>query len=156
VSHECLGILCLLRLGILIWLHACPFGLNLQIDETAKDINEQLAQINADRAELLAYQALDKRQRGIEYALLDRELTSARKELSKVRAAAAAVTVVTMCSGPTHMSPVVPVRHSWSQASTGFQRHHYSGQLGAQLPEAPLSVLGSPADILRANQAALV
>lgn len=59
-----------------------------QIDETAKDIDEQLAQINADRAELLAYQALDKRQRGIEYALLDRELTSARKELSKVRQAA--------------------------------------------------------------------
>lgn len=56
-----------------------------QIDETAKDIEEQITQINADRAELLAYQALDKRQRGIEYALLDRELTSARKELSKVQ-----------------------------------------------------------------------
>lgn len=55
-----------------------------QIDETAANMEEQLAQINADRAELLAYQALNKKQRGIEYALLDRELTSARKELAKV------------------------------------------------------------------------
>lgn len=58
----------------------------VQIDETAATMEEQLAQINADRAELLAYQALDKKQRGIEYALLDRELTSARKELAKVGA----------------------------------------------------------------------
>lgn len=56
----------------------------LQIDQTAGDIEEQIAQINADRAELLEYQALDKKQRGIEFALLDRELTSARKELAKV------------------------------------------------------------------------
>lgn len=62
----------------------CPL-LACQIDETAGAIEEQIAQINADRAELLAYQALDKKQRGIEFALLDRELTSARKELAKVR-----------------------------------------------------------------------
>jgi hypothetical protein len=42
--------------------------------------------VNAERAELVAYQALDKQQRGIEFALLDRELTAARKELAKVRA----------------------------------------------------------------------
>lgn len=48
-------------------------------------MNEKLDELEADRAELEAYQALDKQQRGINFALLDRELTAARKELAKVR-----------------------------------------------------------------------
>jgi hypothetical protein len=62
-----------------------PLRVCCQIDETAKAIEEKLAEVNAERAELVAYQALDKQQRGIEFALLDRELTAARKELAKVR-----------------------------------------------------------------------
>jgi structural maintenance of chromosome 3 (chondroitin sulfate proteoglycan 6) len=57
----------------------------LQIQECVTSINEKLSELNAERAELEAYQVLDKQQRGIEYALLDRELTAARKELAQVR-----------------------------------------------------------------------
>lgn len=55
-----------------------------QIEEMVSAIDEKLAELAADRAELEAYQALDKQHRGIEYALLDRELTTARQELAKV------------------------------------------------------------------------
>ncbi|KAF6265896.1 RecF/RecN/SMC [Scenedesmus sp. NREL 46B-D3] len=41
-------------------------------------------QVRARHRGVLAYQGLDRQQRGIEYALLDRELTAARKELAKV------------------------------------------------------------------------
>jgi hypothetical protein len=78
----------------------CLFFL-CQIDETAATMEEQLAQINADRAELLAYQALDKKQRGIEYALLDRELTSARKELAKVGDVAQKQLLTSLCAPDT-------------------------------------------------------
>jgi hypothetical protein len=47
-----------------------------------------LSELNAERAELEAFQALDRTARGIEYALLDRELSGARRELSAVRLAA--------------------------------------------------------------------
>jgi structural maintenance of chromosome 3 (chondroitin sulfate proteoglycan 6) len=56
----------------------------LQIEEVVTSIEEKLTELNAERAELEAYQGLDRQQRGIEYALLDRELTAARKELAKV------------------------------------------------------------------------
>ncbi|KAF8071065.1 SMC3 [Scenedesmus sp. PABB004] len=58
-----------------------------QIEEVVASIEEKLGELAAERAELEAYQALDRRARGIEYALLDRELTAARKELAKARAA---------------------------------------------------------------------
>jgi chromosome segregation ATPase len=56
-----------------------------QIEEVVTSIEDKLTELNAERAELEAYQGLDRQQRGIEYALLDRELTAARKELAKVR-----------------------------------------------------------------------
>eukprot|EP00879_Flechtneria_rotunda_P012761 GHRR01013325.1.p1 GENE.GHRR01013325.1~~GHRR01013325.1.p1 ORF type:complete len:1111 (+),score=537.85 GHRR01013325.1:324-3656(+) len=59
-------------------------GRRLQIEEYVTSIEEKLNELNAERAELEAYQALDKQQRGIEYALLDRELTAARQELAQV------------------------------------------------------------------------
>lgn len=61
-----------------------PWPPLLQIEEVVHSIEEKLAELNAERAELEAYQQLDRQQRGIEYALLDRELTAARKELAKV------------------------------------------------------------------------
>lgn len=61
-------------------------ALLLQIQEVVTSIEDKLAELNAERAELEAYQGLDRQQRGIEYALLDRELTAARSELAKVRA----------------------------------------------------------------------
>eukprot|EP00878_Enallax_costatus_P007647 GHUV01008006.1.p1 GENE.GHUV01008006.1~~GHUV01008006.1.p1 ORF type:complete len:1195 (+),score=501.93 GHUV01008006.1:213-3797(+) len=55
-----------------------------QIEEMVSAIDEKLAELAAERAELEAYQTLDRQHRGIEYALLDRELTTARQELAKV------------------------------------------------------------------------
>jgi structural maintenance of chromosome 3 (chondroitin sulfate proteoglycan 6) len=73
----------------------------MQIEETIATIEAKLSELNAERAELEAYQALDKQQRGIEYALLDRELTAARRELAKagcVRARACGHACVRACA----------------------------------------------------------
>lgn len=55
-----------------------------QIEEVVSTIDERLTELAAERAELEVYQALNKQHKGIEYALLDRELTTARQELAKV------------------------------------------------------------------------
>lgn len=60
----------------------------MQIEELVRNIEQRLSELNAERAELEAFQALDRTARGIEYALLDRELSGARRELSAVRLAA--------------------------------------------------------------------
>lgn len=56
----------------------------VQIEETSKAIAERLSALETERKELEEYHELDKERRGIEYALLDRDLTGARRELAKV------------------------------------------------------------------------
>jgi len=74
----------LLKPGLLKQLFAFVFCGCVQIEETSKAIAERLSTLETERKELEEYHELDKERRGIEYALLDRDLTAARRELAKV------------------------------------------------------------------------
>mmetsp|Transcript_28839 Transcript_28839/g.68899 ORF Transcript_28839/g.68899 Transcript_28839/m.68899 type:complete len:1112 (-) Transcript_28839:128-3463(-) len=55
-----------------------------QIQEVVDQLDEKLAELDAEREELHKYQQLDKQRRGIEYALHDKELTETRKKLEEI------------------------------------------------------------------------
>lgn len=61
--------------------HALPAALLLKISQ----LDERLKELDEERAELAQYQALDKRKRSLQYAILDQELRSIKAELEKVR-----------------------------------------------------------------------
>ncbi len=50
-------------------------------------INKRQAELESERKELTAYQALDKQRRALEYALCDMELNEVKVALEKVRSA---------------------------------------------------------------------
>lgn len=47
-------------------------------------IEERLRELDADRAELAHYQALDRQRKAIEYILYDKELAKTKEELVEV------------------------------------------------------------------------
>ncbi len=49
-------------------------------------IEEKLGELDAERAELAAYQGLDKQRRSLEFTILDKEMADAAAKLAKVRA----------------------------------------------------------------------
>lgn len=55
-----------------------------QIEEVVEFIEGKLAELDAEKAELAAFQALDRQRRSIEYALFDKELADARAKAQKV------------------------------------------------------------------------
>jgi structural maintenance of chromosome 3 (chondroitin sulfate proteoglycan 6) len=55
-----------------------------QIEEVVQYIEEKLAELDAERAELAEFQRADTELRSVEYALCDRDLTDARAKLSTV------------------------------------------------------------------------
>lgn len=59
-----------------------------QIEELSEFIESKLQELDAEKAELAAFQVLDRQRRSIEYALFDKELTEARAKAAKVRARA--------------------------------------------------------------------
>ncbi|KAL6760778.1 RecF/RecN/SMC [Haematococcus lacustris] len=57
-----------------------------QIDEVMSVITSKLSELDADRKELAEYQAADRDRRALEFALLERDLSSNRKKLEEVEA----------------------------------------------------------------------
>ncbi|KIZ01960.1 Structural maintenance of chromosomes protein 3, partial [Monoraphidium neglectum] len=57
-----------------------------QIEEVVEFIESKLQELDAEKAELAAFQALDRQRRSIEYALFDKELAEARSKAAKVEA----------------------------------------------------------------------
>ena len=47
-------------------------------------IESKLKELDAEKAELAAFQTLDRQRRSLEYALFDKELTEARAKAAKV------------------------------------------------------------------------
>jgi len=57
-----------------------------QIEEVVRYIEEKLGELDAERAELAAFQRADTELRSVEYALCDRDLTEARAKLAAAEA----------------------------------------------------------------------
>ncbi|GBF98156.1 hypothetical protein Rsub_10568 [Raphidocelis subcapitata] len=57
-----------------------------QIEEVVEFIESKLRELDAEKAELAEFQALDRQRRSIEYALFDRELAEARSKAAKLEA----------------------------------------------------------------------
>lgn len=56
-----------------------------KIEELSEFIESKLKELDAEKAELAAFQALDRQRRSIEYALFDKELTETRAKAAKVQ-----------------------------------------------------------------------
>ncbi len=49
-----------------------------------KYIEEKLGELDAERSELMAYQALDKKRRSLEFTIFDKEMNEAVAKLARV------------------------------------------------------------------------
>ena len=61
-------------------------GRRAQVEEVVGFIEGRLRELDAERAELAEFQALDRQRRSVEYALFDKELADARAKAAKAEA----------------------------------------------------------------------
>ena len=61
-------------------------GRRRQVAEVVADLDQKLADLDAEREELRRYQSLDKTRRGVEYMIYDKELTETRQKIEKIEA----------------------------------------------------------------------